>query len=135
MRRIDPTKSQSAAMTRFFWVSVGLLAVALGVVGAVLPLLPTTPFLLLAAFCFARSSPRLQAWIEDHHIFGPMILNWRRYGSIDRRAKRLAVLFMAAAFALSIAMRLPIWALLGQGGILLAVSIFLLTRPDGPPRA
>lgn len=122
-------------MTRFFWVSVGLLAVALGVVGAVLPLLPTTPFLLLAAFCFARSSPRLQAWIEDHHIFGPMILNWRRYGSIDRRAKRLAVLFMAAAFALSIAMRLPIWALIGQGGILLAVSIFLLTRPDGPPRA
>lgn len=120
-------------MTRVLWISLGLLSVVTGVIGIVVPLLPTTPFMLLAAFCFARSSPRLQAWIENHRTFGPMIENWRRHGSINRRAKRLALLMMAAAFLLSLAMHLPIWALVAQGLVLLAVASFLLTRPDGPP--
>jgi len=115
-------------------MAFGLLAVAAGIAGVVLPLVPTTPFILLAAFCFARSSPRLEAWIHNHRIFGPMIANWRRHGSIDRRAKRLAIILMAAAFSLSLAMHLPPWVLVAQGTVLLAVAAFLLTRPDGPPR-
>jgi len=120
-------------MTRVLWTSLGLASVIAGVIGVVLPLLPTTPFMLLAAFCFARSSPRLQAWIESHPTFGPTIENWRRYGSINPRAKYLAVLLMAAAFVLSLAMHLPMWLLIAQGLILLLVGTFLLTRPDGPP--
>lgn len=119
-------------MTRPLWLLLGLLAVACGIAGIVLPLVPTTPFILLAAFAFARSSPRLQAWLEEHRIFGPMLLNWRRHGSIDRRAKRLALLLMAAAFALSLVMRLPLWVLAAQGTALIAVAGFILTRPDGP---
>ena len=93
----------------------------------------TTPFILLAAFCFARSSPRLESWILTHRTFGPMITNWRQNGSIDRRAKRLAVLLMGGAFLISVALQVPVWLLATQGAVLLAVAAFLLSRPDGPP--
>ncbi len=119
-------------MTRSLWMIFGLLAVAAGIAGIVLPLVPTTPFILLAAFCFARSSPRLEAWLLHHRTFGPMIANWRRHGSVEPRAKRLATLFMLASFGLSLALHLPLWALALQASVLIAVAIFLLTRPNGP---
>jgi uncharacterized membrane protein YbaN (DUF454 family) len=119
-------------MTRPIWLGFGLLSIAAGIAGIVLPLVPTTPFALLAAFCFARSSPRLERWLLTHRTFGPMIANWRRYGSIDRRAKRIALLLMIAAFALSLVMRLPLWVLVLQGLVLIAVAIFIFTRPDTP---
>jgi len=112
---------------------LGLLAVAAGIAGLVLPLVPTTPFILLAAFCFARSSPRLEAWLLHHRSFGPMIANWRRHGSIDPRAKLMAILLMLATFGLSLVLRLPFWALAVQASVLTAVAIFLLTRPNEPP--
>jgi uncharacterized membrane protein YbaN (DUF454 family) len=120
-------------MTRPLWLLLGIAATASGIVGIVLPLVPTTPFILLAAFAFARSSPRLQVWIESHRTFGPMIDNWRRYGSISRRVKYLSVALMAATFALSLALQFPLWLLALHGAILLAVALFMLTRPDGPP--
>jgi uncharacterized membrane protein YbaN (DUF454 family) len=122
-------------MTRSIWAALGLLSTGAGIAGIVLPLVPTTPFILLAAFCFARSSPRLEAWILAHRTFGPMIENWRRHGSVDRRAKRLALLFMAGAFAMSVALQLPLWLLAIQGVVLGGVAAFLLSRPDGPPPA
>ena len=76
----------------------GFLAVGLGAVGIVLPLLPTTPFLLLAAFCFARSSERLHDWLINHPTFGPPILDWRDRGAIGRKAKILATASVGAAF-------------------------------------
>ncbi len=121
-------------MTKPFWATLGVLAVGAGIAGVVLPLVPTTPFILLAAYCFARSSPRLEAWILNHRTFGPMIANWRRDGSIDPRAKTLAIIFMVAAFLLSLAMAIPTWALIAQGIVLLAVATFILTRPSGPTR-
>ena len=119
-------------MTRPLWLALGIAATASGIVGIVLPLVPTTPFILLAAFAFARSSPRLQAWIESHRTFGPMIDNWRRYGSISRRVKYLSVALMAATFAISLALQFPLWLLALHGTILIAVALFMLTRPDGP---
>jgi len=120
-------------MTRPLWLLSGLTSLACGIAGIVLPLVPTTPFVLLAAFCFARSSPRLEAWLLKHRSFGPMIENWRRHGGIDRRAKRIAIIMMAAAFALSLVMQLPLWVLALQGAVLLVMGAFILTRPDGPP--
>jgi len=73
--------------TRFFWLLTGLTAVAIGAVGVILPLLPTTPFLLIAAFAFARSSTRLNRWLREHRLFGSLISNWHRDGSIDRKAR------------------------------------------------
>ena len=67
---------------RYLWLSFGFIALALGMAGAVLPLLPTTPFILLAAFCFARSSRRFHNWLLNHRTFGPMIENWRQEGAI-----------------------------------------------------
>ena len=82
--------------TRLIWLLAGLVAVALGAIGVVVPLLPTTPFLLVAAFAFARSSNRLNSWLREHRTFGPVINNWHRDGSIDRKAKRTATIVIVA---------------------------------------
>lgn len=84
-------------MQRIAFLIAGWIAVAMGLVGAVLPLLPTVPFMILAAYCFARSSPRLEAWLVEHRLFGVHIRNWRQHGAISPRAKRVALL----AFAVS----------------------------------
>lgn len=76
---------------RSLFALAGLFFVALGVVGAFLPVLPTTPFLILAAACFARSSPRLEAWLLSHPVFGPMLSDWRQRGAIPRHAKLAAL--------------------------------------------
>lgn len=116
-----------------FWFLLGCLSVALGILGAALPLLPTVPFLLLAAFCFARSSPRVHAWLVTHPRLGPPIENWRRSGAISRHAKRLASLSMAAAFLLAWAVGAGAVALSVQAGVLCLVATFIWTRPEPAP--
>jgi len=117
---------------RWLWLGLGGLFLALGVIGAVLPVLPTTPFLLVAAGCFAKSSPRLHGWLLTHPLFGPPIRNWEEHGAISVGAKRLAVGSMAAVFALSLVLRLPWQALLGQALLMAVGAGFVLTRPSGP---
>ena len=116
--------------TRVFWLIGGLVSLGLGIIGAVLPLLPTTPFVLLAAFCFARSSPRLQLWLERHRVFGPMIANWRRYGAISVRTKIYSLGTMAASPFLTWALDAPLWALIAQIVTLMAAATFVATRPS-----
>lgn len=82
------------------WLVIGLVSVALGMIGIVLPLLPTVPFFLLATFSFARSNPALERWLLDHPRYGPPILLWRKNGAISRRAKWAAT----GAFTVSIAL-------------------------------
>jgi len=77
-----------------------LFFVALGVVGAFLPILPTTPFIILAAACFARSSPRLEAWLLSHRVFGPLLRDWRERGAIPRHAKLAALGGCAVGYVL-----------------------------------
>lgn len=114
------------------WFVIGLAATAFGIAGAVLPLLPTTPFLLLAAFAFARSSPRLHDWLVTHPMLGPPIENWRANGAIAPRVKILAVIVMAATLAASVLAGLDGWIILLQAGVMALVAIFILTRPSGP---
>jgi uncharacterized membrane protein YbaN (DUF454 family) len=116
--------------TRFLWQAGGLLSLGLGIIGIPLPLLPTTPFILLAAFCFARSSPQLQRWLETHPRFGPMIVNWREKGAISKRAKIYSVAVMIATPLLSLAIGVPMWALAAQVLCLLGAATFVLTRPS-----
>jgi uncharacterized membrane protein YbaN (DUF454 family) len=87
-------------VTRPLFLILGLLFVGLGVVGAFLPLMPTTVFLILAAGCFARSSPRLEAWLMNHPRFGPTLRAWRENGAIPRKAKVFACLGMAFGLGL-----------------------------------
>ena len=84
-------------MVRLAYLVVGLLLLLLGAIGLFVPLLPTVPFVILAAFCFARSSTRLEQWLVRHERFGPHILAWRSRGSISRAGKRAALLAFARA--------------------------------------
>ena len=120
--------------TRLLWLLVGLTAVALGAVGVVLPLLPTTPFLLVAAFAFARSSAQLNRWLREHRSFGPLIDNWHRDGSIDRKAKRTAVIVIVVTLVITWLLSAPLWIITCQVVVLSASAIFILTRPLPPER-
>jgi len=119
---------------RFTWLIVGFVALALGALGIVLPLVPTTPFVLVAAFAFAQSSEKLHQWLLDHNVFGPLIDNWRRHGAISRRAKVISVVSMVAVLAISVAMALPMVVIVTQLVVLGAAALFILTRPLPPDR-
>ena len=116
---------------QYLWAALGLICVALAMIGVVLPLLPTVPFLLLATFFFARSSSRLHTWLITHRTFGPMILDWQRSGAIRPTAKKAATLSVAAVFGLSVLLSFPMHVLIIQAVVLGAVMLFIWTRPNG----
>ena len=86
---------------RGLWTGAGALALALGIVGIFVPLLPTTPFVLLASFCFVRGSPALHAKLLANKRFGPAIRDWEAGRGIPRRAKRVAIAMTIASLAFS----------------------------------
>lgn len=120
-------------MKRALFLVLGILFTALGIIGAFLPLLPTTVFLILAAGCFARSSPRLEAWILSHPKFGPLVTNWRKDGVIPRPAKVMACAGMAVGFAgFWFGAHPRLWLTLVVGGLIGACAAFVLSRPSFP---
>lgn len=122
-------------MTRALYLLLGLGFTGLGIAGAFLPLLPTTVFLILAAGCFARSSPRLEAWILNHRQFGPLVRDWRAHGAIPRKAKVLACTGMAAGFVIFFLSVHPnLWLGLAVAGALGACAAFVVSRPSGARR-
>lgn len=107
----------------------GGTALLVGLVGAFLPLLPTVPFLLLAAFCFARGNPRAERWLVDHPQFGPHIIAWRTHGAISPRGKRAALVALAISAAIGLA-TLPLpWSLIPLG-VALICGTWIATRPS-----
>ena len=97
-------RSLSSRLGRSFWLALGFASLALGVIGAFLPVMPTTCFVLLAAWCFARSSPRLHTWLRATRGFGPMICDWEQHRSMPRVAKIWAISMIVTSFALSVAL-------------------------------
>ena len=89
-------------MKKWFYMLLGLIFVALAALGVVLPGLPTTPFLLLAASCFAKSSTRLYGWLLSNRTFGPMIRNWEDNRAISRRLRNVAIASMLSMGSISI---------------------------------
>ena len=118
-------------MTRALWFALGCLFVALGVLGALLPVMPTTVFLILAAWAFARSSPRLEAWILNHPQFGPSVRAWRASGAIPPRAKGFATAGIVGGFiVLHLTARPSPPVALGVALFLAATLGWILSRPD-----
>lgn len=117
---------------RFVLIAIGIFALALAAVGVLLPLVPTTPFVLVAAIAFAKSSERLHQWLLGHNIFGPLIVNWHRYGAISRTAKITSVVSMLVIIGISIAIGASAGIVIVQILVLSASATFIVTRPLPP---
>jgi uncharacterized protein len=119
---------------RIFYLGLGWLSVGLGIIGIILPILPTTPFLLVAVWAFSRSSPELAEKLRNHPKAGPYIRAWQDHGAIPVVGKVLAVSMMTvmgiylAGFSV-----LPGWAALLACLGMIAVGIYIATRPNMPP--
>ncbi len=121
----------SSSPFRLLTICFGWISLIFGIVGIFLPLLPTTPFVLLSAYCFSRSSPQLHHWLLNQPRLGPMIQNWEQNGSISQNAKITATVLIIVLFAISF-----LWLHISFfiKGILLCtgtgVLTFIWTRPS-----
>ena len=126
--------SYGSRFQRLLFFILGSIFVALATLGVLLPLLPTTPFLLLAAACYARSSSRFHTWLLANRIFGPTIRQWQESRSIALRTKLMAIFMLMATLGSSIVFFVRLWPL---KLLLIAVAIwviqFLLRLPTMPP--
>ena|SRR5919106_1606832 len=115
---------------RIIYFSLGWVMVALGVIGLVMPLMPGTVFLIVAVACFARSSPRFEAWLLDHPTFGKPLRDWRAAGAIPRSAKAMACVGMTIGFLVfwySVDPSLPL--AVGVAVMFLACAAYVVSRP------
>lgn len=116
-------------MKRHLYLLGGWASLAFGSIGVILPLLPTVPFIILAAFCFARSSPKLESWLMSHKHFGPHIVAWRERGAISRRGKKAALLTFV--FSIILAVMLTPWPwMLTPVAAMLITGTWIWTRPE-----
>ncbi|KRC12412.1 hypothetical protein ASE11_01100 [Hydrogenophaga sp. Root209] len=137
MTHPQPTAPDSAALHRsrvmrwLLWLA-GSVSLLLGLIGVVLPGLPTTPFVLLAAACYAKASPRLHGWLLNHRFLGPMVRDWETHRSLTRRSKTVAQVSMVVMVGLSA------WSFRGQpvvlGVLLVAAVIGVLVVARIPTR-
>ena len=136
-RRYPPrTMSSTVARSRTkraIYLTLGVVMLAIGIVGVWLPLIPTTGPVLLAAWCFARSSERFDQWMLNHRVFGPIVRDWRSGAGFTVRAKVIAVIALAVTFGFSI------WLLrdnrpvvIGLVVLALALAVFIVSRPTKP---
>ncbi len=125
-----PVTPRGGRVTRAAWLVAGLACLCLGGIGAVVPLMPTTIFVILAAGCFARSSPRLDSWLRNHPRFGRSIQAWQAERAIPAKAKRAACMGIALGYGLfwlgarpHLGLGLFVAALMG------GCALWIVTRP------
>lgn len=118
------------ALKQLLWRGLAAVCLALGLLGVLLPGLPTVPFLLLAAWAGGRGWPALEQWLLAHPRHGPGLRLWREAGAVPRRAKWAASLMMAGSAALMAVLGVPAWALLTAGGVMAVVAFWLWRRPE-----
>lgn len=113
---------------------LGCLLFGLGFVGMFVPVLPTTPLMLLALWCFARSSQRFHDWLYTHRVFGPPLQQYRRHRVIPVVAKSTAIVFMAASLVyLFVFLQIAVWVKVLVTALMALGAWFILSRPSFPP--
>ncbi|MGB3071748.1 MAG: YbaN family protein [Ottowia sp.] len=113
------------------WRALAIAAVGLAILGTVLPVLPTVPFLLVAAWAAGKGWPAFERWLLDHAHFGPPIRRWRENGAVPRRAKWASTLMMAgSAIGLQFFANIPLWTRIGVPAVMGCVAVWLWMRPE-----
>lgn len=112
------------------WRVLAIVSVALALLGTVLPVLPTVPFLLVAAWAGSRGWPRLETWLLEHPKHGPAIRRWRDHGAVPRRAKWVASAMMLASTAILAFSAVPLWTKIAVPAFMATVAAWLWMRPE-----
>lgn len=116
---------------RIILLILGIVSTILGLIGMFLPILPTTPFLILSAYLFSKSSKKLHNWLLEHKIFGPVISDWEKYGVINKRAKIISTIMIVLLFSYTlifVEVSLLIKCIVASSGV--GVLAFILSRPS-----
>ena len=122
-------------LNKYLFLSIGLICMALGFLGVFLPILPTTPFMILAAFCFSKSSRRLHNWLLERPHIGKLILDWQNDGVIRKKAKVASTLVIVPLFSYTlIFVEVSIFVKVLLVLIGLGVLYFIWSRPSTPKK-
>lgn len=124
------TRMIGPGLARILWRSLAVVSVALGVVGMILPVVPTVPFLIVAAWAGSRGWPRLETWLLEHRRYGPDIRRWREHGAVPRRAKWFASLMMVASAVTLAFSPAAVWLKLAVPSVMAVVALWLWRRPE-----
>lgn len=116
---------------RAFYILLGWMFFALGAVGVLIPVLPTTPFMILALWAFAKSSSRFHHWLYNHHFFGPPLQLWAQYHIIPRIAKIMAISVMALSMVyLLLFTSVDLWLKISASLLMFYGAFFILSKPS-----
>jgi hypothetical protein len=127
----DDVQEHDSPLVRWLLIACGTASLGLGIAGIFLPLLPTTPFVLLAAACYARGSRRFFHWLLANRTFGPLILNWRRHRTIPYRTKITAIALMAITLGVSIVFFVePMWLKIALAAFGAALAVWMYRIPS-----
>ena len=132
IRPAGTDEPQLSRPARWLFKGVAAVSLVLAVIGAFLPIMPTVPFVLLAAWAATKSSPRLSHWLENHPRMGPPIREWRQGGVVSRGAKWWATTMMSTGAMFMLVIVRPLWVPLTVIGIMSAVGVLLWLRPEEP---
>lgn len=122
-----------SSAARVGYLILGLVCVALGIIGAFLPVMPTTVFLLIAVWAFSRSSARLERWLLEHPRFGPRLREWRAHRTIPLPVKLTAWGSMTASLTVMIVAGAATIAIVGASSVMLIGAVYIASRPSKPP--
>jgi len=121
-------------LMRLMYFILGWVFFIIGAIGALLPVLPTTPFMLLALWAFSKSSDRFHDWLYSHRFFGPPLQQWQQHRVIPLAAKIMAISMMSISFVFLLVLKTtPVWALISVGAVMLFAVWFILRQPSHAP--